>query len=73
MMTNNVPCLIFHKPNKSPNGYRDFKINKDKIMIWLNFPKTNYLFHADIHIFDAKTRLDLIYTNDDRYIHNYIC
>ena len=71
-MSDESTCFIFQKPNKYPNGYCEFKIDKDNIMIWLKFLKTNYHFYADIDIFDAKTCLDLIDANDTLYLYNSI-
>ena len=38
LMHDEIPCFLAQKSNQSSvNGYRDFKINKDNILLWLQF------------------------------------
>lgn len=71
LMPAEIPCFIVRKSNQnSISGYRDFKIHKQNIYLWLQFLKANNRFYCDIDLGVAQDRLNNIETDDQGSIHN---
>ena len=61
LLPHEIPCFIIRRKNAtSPNGYRDFKVNRNHIMLWLKFLKVNNPFYADINLEAAEERASLL-------------
>ena len=66
LMLDEIPCFLVRKSNQSSaNGYRDFKINKDNILLWLKFLKKHNRFYSDLDLGIAEDRLEQIPIDDD--------
>ena len=66
LMPDEIPCFLVRKSNQSSaNGYRDFKINKDNILLWLKFLKKHNRFYSDLDLGIAEDRLEQIPIDDD--------
>ena len=61
LLPHEIPCFIIRRKNAtSPNGYRDFKVNRNHIMLWLKILKVNNPFYADINLEAAEERASLL-------------
>ncbi|GFH56395.1 hypothetical protein CTEN210_12871 [Chaetoceros tenuissimus] len=70
LMPEELNVFLVQKRNpRAPNGYVDFHINKDNILIWLRFLKANNKYYHDIDLVDAQRRLDQIRTDKNGSIH----
>ena len=63
-MPNELPFFLARKPVRGALlGYKDFRITKENIMIWLRFLKQHNRFYRDIDIAVAQERMDSIPTD----------
>ena len=73
LVTDKIPWFIVRKYNQSTvNGYRNFKINKENIFLWLQFLKKHYQFYSDIGIGIAEKKLDQISVDGDGSIQSLL-
>ena len=63
-MPNEIPFFLARKPVRgAPEGYKDFRLVKEDIMVWLRFLKANNRFYRHIDLDVAQERLDSIQTD----------
>ena len=73
MMPDKIPCFLVRKSNQSSvNGYRNFKVNKENILLWIEFLKNNNCFYSDLNFGISEEQLDQITVDDDGSIHSYL-